>query len=111
MAFVRTRRFEIFQICHLLIYPMISLLMAHGADHLLQYPALGFILALPTLLVLVERSCRTVQAFQNQYTEIQTMNETVVRLSIVRSTPPRRRWPAKVGRYVFVRIPNISRFE
>lgn len=81
------------------------------ADHLLQYPTLGFVLALPTLLVLAERSCRTVQAFQNQHTEIQIMDEAVLRLSIVRSTPPRRWWPCKFGQYVFVRIPDISRFE
>jgi len=102
--------FELFQYSHLLIYPMICLLMFHGAGNLLQYPALGFVLALPTFLVLFERMSRLLRVFRGQVAEIWPVNDDVVQLSFPQ-TKASRWWSYKVGQYVLIRMPSISAWE
>lgn len=55
---VRKRNFELFQAAHLLVYPLIGLLMAHGTRGWLQRPMFGDRLAAPALLLLGERMMR-----------------------------------------------------
>jgi dual oxidase len=52
---IRKGSYEVFQMGHLLMFPIIGLLIAHGTAGLLQYPILGYWLALPTPLVVAER--------------------------------------------------------
>ncbi|KAK3686914.1 hypothetical protein LTR37_019356 [Vermiconidia calcicola] len=63
MPFIRKRSYEIFQLSHLLMFPMIALLCAHGTQALLQFPMLGYWLAFPALLVIFERSWRFIRGF------------------------------------------------
>jgi len=102
--------FELFQYSHLLIYPMICLLMFHGAGNLLQYPLLGFVLALPTTLVLFERMSRLLRIFKGQVAEVQPANNDVMQLSFPQ-TKTSRWWSYKVGQYVLIRMPTISTWE
>src|SRR3954447_1637387 len=46
--FIRKKSYEIFQLGHLLMFPITGLLIAHGAAGLLQFPMLGYWLAVPT---------------------------------------------------------------
>ncbi|KAK5955294.1 hypothetical protein OHC33_003976 [Knufia fluminis] len=102
--------FELFQYSHLLIYPMIFLLMLHGAGNLLQYPALGFVLALPTSLILLEKMSRLLRICKGQIAEVQPANNDVMQLSFPQ-TKASRWWSYKVGQYVLIRMPSISTWE
>lgn len=102
--------FELFQYTHFLIYPMIGLLMIHGAGNMFQYPVLGFILAVPTALVLFERLSRLSRMFKGQIANVQPANEDVMQLTFP-ETKNSRWWSYKVGQYVLVRMPCISAFE
>lgn len=102
--------FELFQYSHLLIYPMIILLMFHGAGHLLQYPLLGFVLALPTALVFLERISRLFRICKGMIANVQPANGDVMKLSFP-ETKNSRWWPYKIGQYVLVRMPAISTWE
>jgi dual oxidase len=58
LPLIRKLNYELFQGAHLLMFPMIGLLIAHGQNALLQAPMLGYWLAFPTLLVVIERCYR-----------------------------------------------------
>ncbi len=49
--------------------------MAHGALGLLQYQVLGFVLAFPTFMVLLERSSRFWLGFHKVPASLQVLNE------------------------------------
>lgn len=102
--------FELFQYSHLLIYPMIILLLFHGAAHMLQYPVLGFVLAFPTALVLLERFTRLLRIFKGQIADVQPANNDVMHITFP-ETKTLRWWRYKVGQYVLVRMPAISTWE
>ncbi|KAK4443682.1 PaNox3 NADPH oxidase encoded by the PaNox3 protein [Podospora aff. communis PSN243] len=107
---VRRKSYEAFQLGHLLMYPIIGLLMAHGTAGLLQWPMLGYWLAFPTLLVLMERVVRVYLGFRQRVpATIQILdNETVL---IKAAVPSERMWQYQAGQYVFLQVPKISYFQ
>ncbi len=106
---VRKRSYEIFQIGHLLMFPMIGLLMAHGTAALLQFPVLGLVLAVPTLLVFAERLTRILSGFNKIPATLEVLDEETVRISC--TIPKRRLWRYEAGQYVFLQVPQISFFQ
>ncbi|KAF1996986.1 hypothetical protein P154DRAFT_565658 [Amniculicola lignicola CBS 123094] len=106
MPQVRKWSYELFQAGHLLMFPIIGLLCAHGTAGLLQFPMFGFWLAFPTLLVLCERTWRIVLSFRHLQAELELLDEETV--AITANIPSTRVWPYKAGQYVFVQIPFIS---
>ncbi|KAL2757942.1 hypothetical protein ACRALDRAFT_1061208 [Sodiomyces alcalophilus JCM 7366] len=107
---VRRWNYEVFQLGHLLMFPIIGLLMAHGTRGLFQWPMFGYFLAFPTLLVLVERVVRIF--FLGFYPIRATMKvldgETVEITAVI---PSQRLWKYKAGQYIFLQVPEISFFQ
>ena len=107
---IRKKNYEIFQLGHLLMYPIIGMLMAHGTKRILQYPMLGFFLAFPTLLILVERTYRTF--FSGLYRIEATIrvldSETV---EIKANIPGGKLFRYQPGQYVFLQVPELSFFQ
>lgn len=106
---VRRWNFEVFQLGHLLIFPMIAMLMAHGTEALLQFPMLGYWLALPTLLVIFERSLRFCRGFSRIPARLDILDADTV--CIYATIPLRRHWPYRAGQYVMLQVPQISFFQ
>ncbi|KAF2024291.1 hypothetical protein EK21DRAFT_79047 [Setomelanomma holmii] len=78
MPQVRKWSYEAFQLGHLLMFPIIGLMIAHGTAGLLQWPMFGYWLAFPTLLVIFERSWRFVLGFRPLEADLEFLdNETV----------------------------------
>lgn len=109
MPYVRKWSYEIFQIGHLLMFPFVGLLMAHGGLALLQYPVLGFVLAFPAALVIVERSTRILSGFWKIPARLEVMDDETVH--IVCTIPKRRIWNYEAGQYVFLQVPQLSFFQ
>jgi dual oxidase len=106
---IRKWSYEVFQLGHLLMFPIIGLLMAHGTLGLLQFPMFGYWLAFPTLLVIFERTWRTISGFRPIEADLELLdNDTTV---ITVEVPHTRPWPYKAGQYVFIQIPQLSRFQ
>jgi len=103
---VRKKSYEIFQSGHLLMFPILALLCAHGTSALLQFPMLGYWLALPLLLVLVERFTRFVNGFIRIPTTMDILDDETVRLTVTVSK--HRIWPYEAGQYIMLQIPQIS---
>jgi dual oxidase len=109
MPQIRKWSYEVFQLAHLLMFPIIGLMMAHGTAHLLQWPMFGYWLAFPTLMVLFERVWRLVLSFRPIIADLKLLDdETVV---ITAQVPKTRPWDYKAGQYVFVQVPQLSRFQ
>jgi len=106
---VRRLNYEVFQFGHLLIYPLLGLLFAHGADGLLQYPMLGYWLAFPTLMVVVERVTRLVVGFHRISAKIRVLDSETV--EITATLPSRRIWGYRAGQYVLLQVPQLSLFQ
>ncbi|KAK6850022.1 hypothetical protein PG995_013855 [Apiospora arundinis] len=106
---IRTKCYELFQLFHLLMFPIIGLLMAHGALGLLQWPMLGYFLAFPTLLIVVERTIRVGLGFHNIKATIQVLDEETVEVKA--TIPHTRMWQYEAGQYVFLQVPAISFFQ
>ncbi|KAK0102425.1 hypothetical protein ONS95_006045 [Cadophora gregata] len=109
MPMVRKKSYEIFQLGHLLMFPIIGLLCAHGTKAFLQFPMLGYWLALPTLLVLIERGTRIVNGFLHMPAKIEILDADTVAITV--TVPNYRWWPYKAGQYVFLQVPKISIFQ
>lgn len=109
VPYVRKRSYEIFQIGHLLMFPMIAMLMTHGTAALLQFPVLGLVLAVPTLLVLVERLTRIFSGFHKIPAKLDILDDETVRLTC--TIPGRRIWRYQAGQYVFLQVPQLSFFQ
>ena len=107
MPFIRKRNYELFQASHLLMFPLIGLLTAHGTARLLQYPMLGFWLLLPTVLVLAERLHRAFRSyFFRTPASIKILDgETVTITCHERKGRP---WRYTAGQYIFLQVPSIS---
>ena len=103
---VRRFNYEVFQLGHLLMFPIIGLLMAHGTAHLLQFPMLGYFLAFPTLLIVIERATRVAIGFRRISAQIQLLDEQTLELQV--TIPPARIWTYQAGQYVFLQVPSIS---
>ena len=109
MPLVRKRSYEVFQLGHLLMFPMIGLLCAHGTHALLQAPMLGYWLAFPALLVIFERSWRFVRGFMSVPARARVLdNETV---EITCKHPNGRNWRYSAGQYILLQVPKISSFQ
>lgn len=109
MPYIRKWSYEMFQIGHLLMFPIIGLLMAHGTAGLLQFPVLGLVLAFPTIFVLGERLMRIFNGFHKLPASLEVLDEDTVRISC--TIPKRRIWRYKAGQYVFLQVPQISLFQ
>ncbi|KAF2246098.1 hypothetical protein BU26DRAFT_432596 [Trematosphaeria pertusa] len=106
MPQVRKWNYEVFQLGHLLMFPIIGLMMAHGTAGLMQWPMFGYWLAFPTLLVIVERSWRLIVGFFPLIADLELLDDETV--AITANIPKARLWRYKAGQYVFVQVPKIS---
>lgn len=106
---VRRWNYEVFQLGHLLMYPIIGLLCAHGAAALLQYPMLGFWLALPTAMILIERMVRLGVGFHRIPATIRVLDGETV--EITTTIPSERLWGYRAGQYVLLQVPQISLWQ
>ena len=109
MPYIRKNKYEIFQAGHLLMFPMFGLLCAHGTAALLQFPMLGYWLAFPTLLVIVERLVRIVNGFLHIPATIEILDAETVRINV--TIPHHRYWSYKAGQYIFLQVPELSYFQ
>jgi predicted ferric reductase len=106
---VRRWNYEVFQLGHLLMFPIIGLMMAHGTAALFQWPMFGYFLAVPTLLVLVERSIRVLLGFHRIKAKLKVLDRETV--EIAAKIPSERLWKYKAGQYIFLQVPEISFFQ
>jgi dual oxidase len=106
---VRKRSYEIFQLGHLLMFPIIGLMMAHGTAGLLQWPMFGYWLAFPTFLVVCERTWRFVLGFIPINADLEILDEETV--AITANIPKARLWNYKAGQYVLIQVPQLSFFQ
>lgn len=110
MPQVRKWSYEVFQLGHLLMFPIIAFMMAHGTAGLLQWPMFGYWLAFPTLMVIIERGWRLILTFSMHiHADLEILDKETV--AITANVPRTRLWPYKAGQYVFVQVPKISRFQ
>lgn len=103
---IRRWNFNVFQLGHTLIYPIIGLMMAHGTSALFQQPLFGYFLAFPTLLVLGERLSRLISGFNPMGATLEVLNAETVEITVV--IPKRRPWDYTAGQYIFLQVPAIS---
>ncbi|WVQ63458.1 uncharacterized protein L199_001611 [Kwoniella botswanensis] len=114
---VRKWNYEVFQLGHLLMYPIIGLLMAHGTSRLLQFPMLGYFLAFPTLLVLLERVTRFFLGFGGGIpARVKMLDSDTIQITIPIHASTIKiktgmKWKYKPGQYIFLQAPKVSRFE
>ncbi|KAJ0296444.1 hypothetical protein COL5a_009048 [Colletotrichum fioriniae] len=109
MPAVRRWNYEVFQLAHLLMYPIIGLMMAHGTAALLQWPMFGYFLAVPTLLILVERVVRVGTGFHRIKATLTVLDGETVKVAA--TIPSERMWKYRAGQYVFLQVPAISAFQ
>lgn len=109
MPQVRKWNYQVFQLGHLLMFPIIGLMMAHGTAALLQWPMFGYFLAFPTLLVLVERVVRIGLGFLSIDATLKVLDGETV--EITTTIPSERLWSYKAGQYIFLQVPQISFFQ
>lgn len=106
---VRRRSFELFQLGHLLLFPFVGLLAAHGTLALLQPPMLGYWLLVPTLIVTAERVHRFGRGFIKLPATANVLDKDTVTLTIRRRWG--RPWRYSAGQYVLLQVPSISRWQ
>ncbi|KAM7199620.1 superoxide-generating NADPH oxidase heavy chain subunit C [Rhypophila sp. PSN 637] len=111
MPVVRRWNYEVFQLGHLLMYPIIGFLIAHGSAALLQYPMLGFWMMVPTVFVLAERLFRVGMGFYDIQATVRILDGETVEVTVVIPNHLQRSWVYKPGQYVFFQVPKISRFQ
>ncbi|TVY53411.1 putative respiratory burst oxidase-like protein [Lachnellula cervina] len=109
MPAVRRRSYELFQLGHLLMFPIIGLLMAHGTDALFHYPMLGFWLAFPTFLVVFERFVRFCYGFSYIPAKLEILDTDTVAVTL--TVPKNRYWEYYAGQYVLLKVPQLSHFQ
>jgi dual oxidase len=109
MPAVRNWSYEVFQLGHLLMFPIIGLIMAHGTAGLLQAPMLGYWLAFPTLVITSERLLRLALCFYHVPARLDVLDEETV--CITATIPDHWLWPFKAGQYILLQVPQISRFQ
>lgn len=109
MPFVRKWSYEVFQLGHLLMFPMIGLLCAHGTAALLQAPMLGYWLAFPSLLVIGERSWRLIRSFMKVPARARVLDNDTMEITC--KNPRGRDWKYSAGQYILLQIPQVSWFQ
>lgn len=106
---VRRWSYEVFQLAHLLMFPIVGLLAAHGTAQLLQFAMFGYWLALPTVLVLAERLVRLATGFHRIPATLAVLDKDAVE---IRATiPGERLWRYEAGQWVYLQVPAISPFQ
>lgn len=110
MPFIRKRFYEIFQLGHLLMFPLVGLLCAHGAKMLLQPPMLGYWLILPGLVAFGERFWRIIRGFISVPATMKIMDgNDAVAFTI--KHPRGKDWRYSAGQYVLLQVPKLSFFQ
>ena len=109
MPQVRKWSYEVFQLGHLLMFPLLGLLCAHGTAQIIQFTMLGYWLSIPIILVLVERIRRTLLGFQRIPAKLEVLDDDTVRITI--TIPKHRLWRYVAGQYVLLQVPQISFFQ
>lgn len=111
MSVPRMRRYHynLFQLGHLLLYPILALTMAHGTSQLLQVSIFGYILALPTFLLLFERISRVALGFYLIDASIELSTNDTIELTA--QMPEYRIWDYTAGQYILLLVPEISSFQ
>ncbi|ATY66932.1 Dual oxidase 2 [Cordyceps militaris] len=106
---IRRWHYNLFQLGHLLLYPIIALMMAHGTSHLLQAPVFGYVLALPTFLLLFERISRVCLGFYLIDASIEVLTSDTIEMTV--EMPEYRIWDYTAGQYILLLVPSISLFQ
>ncbi|KAK0625183.1 FAD-binding domain-containing protein [Bombardia bombarda] len=106
---VRRWNYEVFQLGHLLMYPIIALLCGHGSSGLLEIPMLGYWLLFPTLLIIIERLVRLGLSFYRISATIKVLDGETV--EVTATIPSEHLSGYKPGQYVFLQVPRISFFQ
>ncbi|KAK0527022.1 hypothetical protein OC842_005001 [Tilletia horrida] len=106
---VRRWNFEVFQIGHLLMFPMLCFLAAHDTSKLLQGPMLGYWLVFPTIVVLLERLHRLYRSLISIPARIEVLDDETV--CITAQHPRNKAWCYSPGQYILLQIPRLSRFQ
>lgn len=109
LPIVRKRSYEAFQLAHLLMFPLIGLLCAHGATHVLQEPMYGYWIAFPAFLVVLERSWRFIMSFTRLSADMRILDDETVRITF--KHPHGRDIKYSAGQYILVQVPQISLFQ
>jgi dual oxidase len=109
MPQVRKWNYEVFQLGHLLMYPIIGLLCAHGSAALLQQPMLGYFMAFPALLVVIERIVRVLVGFRPLPATIRILDSETVEIKV--DIPGKIIWKYRPGQWVFLQVPKLSLFQ
>lgn len=103
---IRRSKYDAFQLGHLLLYPFLGLMVAHGTSQLLQRSIMGYVLALPTCLLLFERISRFWLGFYQFDASLRVLPDETIELSTV--IPSYRPWDYTAGQYILVLVPAIS---
>ncbi|KAI5364869.1 Putative EF-hand domain, ferric reductase, NAD binding domain, riboflavin synthase-like beta-barrel [Septoria linicola] len=109
MPFVRNWNYEVFQLAHLLMFPLIGLLAAHGTAAILQAPMLGYFLAFPALLVIFERLRRFIRGFMSMPAKLKVLDDDAVFVTV--RTKDGKDWSYNAGQYLLLQVPQLSLFQ
>ncbi|KAI3392021.1 hypothetical protein diail_6348 [Diaporthe ilicicola] len=109
MPVVRRWKYEVFQLGHLLMFPIIGLMVAHGTSALLQRPMLGYFLAFPTLVVLIERATQLAVGLHRIPATLTVLDSETVEVKA--TIPSERLWKYHAGQYVFLQVPQLGNFQ
>ncbi|ORY85106.1 FAD-binding domain-domain-containing protein [Protomyces lactucae-debilis] len=109
IPWLKRRNYEVFQLSHLLMFPFVGLLMAHGTWAILQPPMLGYWLAFPTLLVIVERLTRICRGFIRIPAKFSILDDDTVAIEV--RHPHGKDWPYDAGQYIMLQVPEVSFFQ
>lgn len=99
---IRKWSYQVFQLGHLLMYPIIGLLCAHGTAQLFQATMLGYWLALPSLLVIIERIERLLNGTRRIPARLDILDAETVQITV--TIPKRRYWSYKAGQYILLQV-------
>ncbi|KAG9948388.1 hypothetical protein KCU85_g5029, partial [Aureobasidium melanogenum] len=109
LPWARRRSYEVFQLGHLLMFPIFAFLMVHGTVGYLQWPIMGYFLAFPVLLVLIERIIRTCNGFSPLPAYLEILDKETVCITVV--MPASRNFDYRAGQYVLLQVPALSRWQ
>lgn len=106
---VRKRSYELFQLAHLLMFPFLGLLCVHGIAQILQHPMLGYWLAVPFLLVILERGLRLIRGFRRFRAQLEILDDETISVTVKKEEG--EEWRFRAGQYVFLQVPALSFFQ
>lgn len=106
---VRKWNYQVFQLAHLLMFPILGCLVAHGTSQLLQWAMFGYFLAFPTLLITAERLVRLATGLHRIPARLRVLDAETVEVSA--TIPSERLWRYEAGQYVFLQVPELSHWQ